>query len=889
MKTTLKIFFSLLAAAALCWSCQQIDPIQPTPASDSLTLVVYGGDMETKAAPTFESAVESFDFFFFSDAEGTTPIPGMHGHVVGNNKRLDTRDGQTYAPLRYNTSYLYLVANLPSSSAIDHTQDWTLADLLAIEIDSKIVTKKYTALNPYTNKQEETGQVDFCSSLVMDSYKSSDGTYLTKLTPTAVEQEKAIEVGLTRLASKLTVELNVAQSVTGTQDGEVWTPILDDLQAYYVNALNNKAVLDGTPVSRASLTSETGYDYLTYPAPYPLTKDSDDDYKYTSDPAYTYPQTWTSDDNGEPYFKIALVWNSNNRGTANFYYKLAVPRPTEGVWTLDRNKWYKVVADLSVVDTAEDYIDITPSYTIEPWSEFGRGGSPDLTAARFFNVPVKTFVMNATDTLEIPFYSSSDVTAYFNEVSFTHYGYDVDSGDSASNVTRPTYTFRWTNTTTTNVTLGNTATAVSSGTGGSPSRTLPTAARDKNPYKVTVQYNDSHNSGSAEFVHGLVKNTATGNPNNIYTIRTIKLTLKNADGLSEQVTIIQHPAIELKTTDTKNAFVNGHFARATAGVHVNGNGNRLQGVAYTTKYSYDGGQTRYHSSNSAYTANNSRYWLSWNQRQNNTTNNNWANSEMGTPLVYDMFWSNNSADFPYGTVAGDWSFGTRPYQTVVAVSAFSETTKQYSFSRNNATETKTYRIGDPRVTSTLFGALRHYLYQSSNLRSPNATQAAVYKDWESPSMILQTSKNANDGNLIAPRFLVCSFYNSILTGPDRGRGVNAVTYDDACRRAATFQENGYPAGRWRLPTEAEIMFMVQRQLERVIPYLWASGEYWCANGRVVSVDRNSGVATFKDSASNTSDSDGKQRAWARFVYDLWYWGDEPMADTETYWPNKHEH
>jgi hypothetical protein len=25
----------------------------------------------------------------------------------------------------------------------------------------------------------------------------------------------------------------------------------------------------------------------------------------------------------------------------------------------------------------------------------------------------------------------------------------------------------------------------------------------------------------------------------------------------------------------------------------------------------------------------------------------------------------------------------------------------------------------------------------------------------------------------------------------------------------------------------------------------------------------------------------------RFVYDLWYWGDEPMADTETYHPNMH--
>ena len=49
------------------------------------------------------------------------------------------------------------------------------------------------------------------------------------------------------------------------------------------------------------------------------------------------------------------------------------------------------------------------------------------------------------------------------------------------------------------------------------------------------------------------------------------------------------------------------------------------------------------------------------------------------------------------------------------------------------------------------------------------------------------------------------------------------------------------------------------------------------------------MATFKDNASNTSDSDGRQRAWARFVYDLWYWGDDPMPDAETYWPNMHEH
>ena len=828
--------FLTLLTAALCWSCQQA-ALQQAPAP-GLTLSLDSGSMQTRAATDFETAINHFDYFFFSDPAGTAPIPGMHARVSGSSTVLDTRDGQPYAPLRYNTSYLYMVANFPGTS-FDHSRDWTLDELLTLDVDAPLFTEQ-----------------GVCSHLVMDSYDSEDGSYLVRLTPREVDESRSVTVSLSRLAAKLTVELHVEPTLAGTEPGEVWTPILGGLQAYYVNALNNGLTLAAAPVRRAGLEDETGYDYIAYPATYPLTAGGTD-YVFTTDPAYTYPQTWASGDNGEPYFKIVLPWISNVRGSANFYYKLEILRPAGQTRTLNRNSWYKAVATLSVIDTAGDYIDIPADYSVEAWAEFGQSGSPDLTAARYFSVPVREYELFSDEELDIPFYSNSAVHAYLNEISYYHYG----------TTDRIQYVFRYTGEANTNVTLP---------TRDANNRTVPAAARETNRYQVSVD----NTAASARFTHTLAK---------VYTERTIKLTLKNEDGRSEQVIIRQHPSIEVKTTSTNNVFVNGHFARATAGVHVNGEGNRLQGVEYTTKYSYDSGQKRYHSSNSAYTANNSRYWLSWNQRQNNTTNGGWAGAENGTPLVYDMFWTANAADFPYGTVAGDWGFGGTPYQTIVAVSAFNDETKTYSFRRNNTTETRTYHIGDPRVASTLFDGLRHYLYQSSNLRSPAATGPAVYKDWEQPDKILMTTKNADDGNLIAPRILVCSFYNSILTNTDRGRGVNAVTYDDACRRAATFQENGYPAGRWRLPTEAEIMFMVQRQLDEVIPYLWATGEYWCANGRVVSVNRDTGVATFKDNASNTSDSDGRQRAWARFVYDLWYWGDDPMPDAETYWPNMHEH
>ena len=78
------------------------------------------------------------------------------------------------------------------------------------------------------------------------------------------------------------------------------------------------------------------------------------------------------------------------------------------------------------------------------------------------------------------------------------------------------------------------------------------------------------------------------------------------------------------------------------------------------------------------------------------------------------------------------------------------------------------------------------------------------------------------------------------------------------------------------------MFMVQQQQRGVLPVVWASGsKYWCADGRYVTVSSTGSVVSFK------TPSDENLTCVNRFVYDLWYWGDEPMSDSETYWPNMH--
>ena len=51
------------------------------------------------------------------------------------------------------------------------------------------------------------------------------------------------------------------------------------------------------------------------------------------------------------------------------------------------------------------------------------------------------------------------------------------------------------------------------------------------------------------------------------------------------------------------------------------------------------------------------------------------------------------------------------------------------------------------------------------------------------------------------------------------------------RRCASYQEDGYPAGRWRLPTKAEFQFILTQINYENLPQVYLSSySYWCAHG-----------------------------------------------------------
>lgn len=111
-----------------------------------------------------------------------------------------------------------------------------------------------------------------------------------------------------------------------------------------------------------------------------------------------------------------------------------------------------------------------------------------------------------------------------------------------------------------------------------------------------------------------------------------------------------------------------------------------------------------------------------------------------------------------------------------------------------------------------------------------------------------------------------------------------VTYQisrtGAERRCASYQEDGRPAGRWRLPTAAEIEYICRLSNKQYIPYLFGTeGEtanYWCASGGL-NVDNN----VRNPSVTIVTTTAGERRA-VRCVYDEWFWKSDTLTNKRNF-------
>ena len=159
-------------------------------------------------------------------------------------------------------------------------------------------------------------------------------------------------------------------------------------------------------------------------------------------------------------------------------------------------------------------------------------------------------------------------------------------------------------------------------------------------------------------------------------------------------------------------------------------------------------------------------------------------------------------------------------------------------------------------------------YYGTDLTSPkydnanNSTGVIYANDAEATA-------NERTINMIAPKFMIASGYALLSAGDE------AKTLENLKKRCASYQEDGYPAGRWRLPTRAEFQFIMSQVDKKTLPAMYVvNTEYWCAHG--LGTPKGGGQINMQYVAYDNSSGHS-----TRCVYDLWYWGEHDKMNSGT--------
>lgn len=546
-------------------------------------------------------------------------------------------------------------------------------------------------------------------------------------------------VELVRNAAKITLTVNLPSTLTA--DDKTYKP-----QTKGITVTFNKGVKTfGDETDMFNVGQRVGIDG---------TADAEGNTPVSFEPFYSYPTTWKTGDDNEPYFTLHVPWGeTNSEGSVTSYttYHYRVPinktnfdKDENGkdltTLSLNRNHWYQINLTVGVLGTPEasDYVEVPGNYEVKPWGNLPIGA--DLLDFKYLVVDQREISIYNVSDAQITFASSNDVTVRIDSIAYYNYAEATTRRINIDNQGRKRVR-----------------------TGDTYSNFTNTNNKDKNLYTHYLLADDdtdtktqtvaiAKDAGIVNFTHTILTDTYV--PHDIYI--TIKHTDDTTGEYEEKVKITQYPPIYIvgQRSLAGSVFVNKQKATAS------GSG---------------------------------QYGL--NEVEDDD------NHDIGSVQGYN-------------TVDGSGTNNNQNQYTVYV-----------TISPNTAT-----MIGDPRRSegSALSGIDELTNYQ-------------------------QTKVDAN--TIISPAYKIASSYGKTTT----------VTYENAVRRCASYQENGYPAGRWRIPTKTEIEFVVNRSTGGDIPTLFDGG-YWASNGQYYSTT-NGWQGTDGSITSN-------DKHYVRCVYDVWYWGNE---------------
>jgi len=817
-----KIFTYLVAVSALLltFSCNR-EAVDSFVNEEGISLKLVWSDMSVRTrvpGEDNENLVNSLDFYFFKDVTATSAYHYRETTIPAeDNYKKDFVPGEKYDgtnefPKRTdlvdpdNGCTVFVIANLDESKA---PASATLATLRAIEVGQ-------TFLDETDNASLATDNENLY--FVMTGVAQVQGTrkVLASADPETIE--------LNRLAAKITVDITAVSSEE-TAEGitETWTPMLGgrNVRVYISNAVSNAvlgAVEGDMPASPAFFESN----HIALPSEVAGTWTESPTGTFKTEGVghfYTYPNNW-EEGGTDTFLKIVLPWQVTKTDSNGFvfysaerevYYKVILPEKE-----ILSNNWYDLDVTLTPGKEGEYEVEIPATYEVVNWTTGGQNG---------VNSTLKDILYLVVDYNDATGYDldgngkidedEAKIFVVYGEEASVHYSASNDVGHK---ILSAYYTeFNNSNfTATTKYIIRNGSYVyndVGAGQGkrvGYPNGANWTVVSSVNTVNSWFETGDSEDYLTLD--HAL-NNTYTSDFFDIspyvFTVQIYLVRAATNPKYQKEVTIVQFPQTYL---DLDLSPMKGGSAT----------GNRY-GYVYVN-----------------------------NHTRTSTTN----------PAVNDgnhTLWNNI-------TIIGNVASNTNPNMYVLTTGVLSD---------------PDLKLGDPRTAGVDNGPKWTNNTSAYTTYPGNATRAV---DGDGGAVVFVTAPDAKtgvrrtltnyhpadiakSGSFIAPKLRIQSGYGRRGSNSSSGDNRFDYTWGSAWNRCAAYQEDGYPAGRWRLPTVAEIEYINTLSTNHFIPSLFYGTNYWSASPGVAY---NQGVRQNNHHQGST-----------RCVYDDWYWGSEPVWDATT--------
>lgn len=607
---------------------------------------------------------------------------------------------------------------------------------------------------------------EFDTQQVQESFVMSGDATVTYNIDASGKKTAVGNVQLVRSAAKITLNIKLPESYEDPGTGNIWEPIASPatgaMRVLLNNGVKNSRVL--VPQEGYGFQDEDYFNITTADATYGFVDNRVNNSEYPNKqkvPFYTYPNRWenTPGERHRTALTLIVPWHNTTTNTyQTFYYRVPVT-PAE-MPRLVSNHSYQIDLNVGMLGSAmpETPVEITGNYRVVDWAR--ETIDVNIKDYRYLVVSPTTYRMDNTEDFTLNFYSSHPVEVDDITMTYQRFSYITETGNSEMGtvVYFPT------------------------------SKEVIDRSVTPDGIKM-VEYSENITTApnSKQYSFSLKHKLEVWTPLDKDGIIVPQTGYRN---LSD-TTNIQNSIQKYLRSDSPEPAYSPYTFKVTLRHKDNPEFKAsFTVVQYPAMYiqadKNPGGEYRtspLSSSSFGYVFVNPEY----------------------TPAgrFIPAYWTNSS---DLGGVHGITSNATNknPNMYVINLTALSGNYESYIIGDPRALNVNNNLVGNPgQLTAVASPTIQDWAVEAEALYNESNQKRRL--QWYYP-----TQEGSSTRNMIAPKIRVASSY---------GVCNNGTSTQNLRRRCASYQEQGFPAGRWRVPTYSEVEFIVKLSTKGIIPSL----------------------------------------------------------------------